>query len=134
MKQLTIDEINSIIENTVIDDRQIRYDDAGAKISETRIGRVVHTPEARAKLSAALKGYPISQERRDKISKANTGVPLSDERRAKISARMSKYMYHTPNGVFETMQDVVNSFPDNRRNQLNKWFREESDGFYRMPK
>jgi hypothetical protein len=47
-----------------------------------------HSPESRAKMSAARKGRPgrpLSPEHRAKISKAKMGRPLSPEHRAKVS-------------------------------------------------
>jgi hypothetical protein len=135
-KEFSIDEINAIIEDTYIDDRRIRYETTGVKISEARTGRVVHTPEARAKLSAALKGYPISQERRDKIAAANKGNPLSEDRRSKISKAMSKYRFITPKGNFDTMMEVMAEFSADgyTRQQIRGWCDRGTNGFSKIQK
>ena len=49
-----------------------------------------HTPESRAKLSAAHKGKIISPETRAKLSTATKGRPKSEEHKAKIAAAHSR--------------------------------------------
>ena len=49
-----------------------------------------HTPESKAKLSAAHKGKIISPETREKIKAANKGRPKSEEHKAKIAAGRSR--------------------------------------------
>lgn len=70
-----------------------------AKHSERMMGNTIalgrtHTPEARAKMSAALKGKSKSAEHRAKIGvRARiqfSGVPKSPEHRAKISAALKR--------------------------------------------
>jgi hypothetical protein len=47
-----------------------------------------HSPETRAKISAAHKGKALSPEHRARISAARKGRPCSPETRAKIAAAL----------------------------------------------
>ena len=56
-----------------------------AKISAARKGKTL-SPETKEKMSAAKKGIPRSPETKEKMSAANKGKTLSPETRAKLSA------------------------------------------------
>ena len=55
-------------------------------IRASRVG-VKHTDEAKAKISAALKGRVVRPESISKTARANTGLKRTDETRAKLSAK-----------------------------------------------
>ena len=55
--------------------------------ARSRVG-IKHSPETRAKMSAAKKGKALSAEHCAKLSAARKGVPLSAEARANMSGRV----------------------------------------------
>lgn len=79
------------IEKEYIELARLKYGDKCVNLADGgvnyvhKVGEFKHSPEARAKMSAARKGKPKSEEWKRKMSEAMTGVKHSEERRRKNS-------------------------------------------------
>lgn len=79
------------IEKEYIELARLKYGDKCVNLADGgvnyvhKVGEFKHSPEARAKMSAARKGKPKSEEWKRKMSEAMTGVKHSEEQRRKNS-------------------------------------------------
>jgi len=107
-------------------DREYGYNLNPSSTKNLMLGRT-HTPEARAKISAAAKGRKMSRSNFDALMKANKGVAKPDKNLAKKKsrkvdtsrARNIKYEYHIfkPDGE-HIMLTNLNEFCDINRCSL----------------
>ncbi len=104
------------------------------KISRTRTGVSFHTPESKAKISAAHKGKKLSPERAKAIGDRFRGVPLTEEHKQKLSeAKQGVYVgeKHPMFGKKHTSESISKmSFSKTGVPSWNKgrsWTEEERD-------
>ena len=161
MKELSIDEINSLNNNIIIDDILIHKETKSEILSQAMTGVLVGrkfpgrrpSDEGIASIREFQLGRPKSNKTREKLSvkgknagrvqtieeKLNRSLKMigkntgkrSDEDRYKMAEGKSKYIYETPSGKMKSRLQVIESFPEYTANQLDRMIENNKNGFSR---
>ena len=121
MKQLTIDEINSLNAEVDIDDEQIKEDTRREKLRLSQLGTVKWN-----------KGKSLTEEHRQKLCGRE---PLVTQKMRDVAAeKSSKYIYVSDKGVFDNKRSFADSYPEYTPERLCKWAAHNKNGFSRKLK